>query len=193
MTTSIPGLYLFPNIIALEQEKELLNNINKASFKRNRSNTRDIQIYGPYHDHNYKPVYKKGELLYTFFPDFITKIGELIKEKLKQLSLSKDITNVPVDDSKKCEIFLNKYGKMDGLRPHFDHRQNYLEPILGLSLCSECVMTFVRGKKEIDVKVPARSLYIMTKESRYLYKHSIKPGNISSDRISITFRFLKLK
>lgn len=189
--TSVPGLYLVSEVISPQEEKELLNLISDSSWGRNRRNTRDIQISGPYHDRNYKPIYKNNKLLYSPHPLYIRMTASYVQRLRRLLDLKIDWSDLGND--KKCEVFLNAYNKDDGLRPHFDHRSNYLEPILGLSLHSDCVMTWLKGKTEVQVKVPARSVYVMTGASRYQYKHSIKAGDIFGRRISMTFRSLKLK
>ena len=79
---------------------------------------------------------------------------------------------------------MNTSQKLD---QHFDHRSTYKEIIFGLSL--ECTSTLTFTKNNKKVKLPERSLYLMTGDSRNVYKHGIESGSLEGDRrVSLTFR-----
>lgn len=76
--------------------------------------------------------------------------------------------------------------------PHFDDNWLWGECIMSLSLLSDSVMTLSRetpGRlEEIPVKIPARSLLVLSGESRHVLKHSIKKefANTNNDNIYLT-------
>jgi alkylated DNA repair dioxygenase AlkB len=80
------------------------------------------------------------------------------------------------------ELYINEYNPGDSLQPHFDHRTTYDECIFGISLLSDTNMVF--GSE--SVRIPRRSMYLMTGKARFSLKHSIP--KIEQKRVSITFR-----
>lgn len=119
--------------------------------------------------------------------------------------------NTPIlHDFKIVELAVLEYQKHieANLDPHFDdfwmwgpryHSQNNLRRIVGVSILSDCVMTFsqqckdAKGKDvliEIDVVIPRKSLYVMEGKSRYEWKHGIKSECIHERRVSFTLREL---
>ena len=68
-------------------------------------------------------------------------------------------------------------------KPHFDQ-------VFGLSLASDCSFRFRRrrgvGWERYTLEAQARSLYLMSGESRQVWQHSIPP--VEAPRYSITFR-----
>lgn len=56
-----------------------------------------------------------------------------------------------------------------------DTHSAFLDPIFSLSLGSAIVMEFRRNNKSVFVDLPARSLLIMSGESRYDWTHGIVP------------------
>ncbi|MDB5516050.1 MAG: 2OG-Fe(II) oxygenase [Tardiphaga sp.] len=71
-------------------------------------------------------------------------------------------------------------------KPHFDQ-------VFGLSLQSDCKFRFRRKRGEkwerYTLEAEARSLYLMSGESRQVWEHSIPP--VEATRYSITFRTMR--
>ena len=86
---------------------------------------------------------------------------------------------------------INEFSTDRGLRYHFDHRYTYDELICGISLNSDSVLSFQKGKDIIEVPIPRRSFYLMFVPSRKLWKHGIQPKHIIGRRVSVTFRTVK--
>ncbi|GAQ85491.1 hypothetical protein KFL_002380040 [Klebsormidium nitens] len=86
------------------------------------------------------------------------------------------------------------YRREDGhwLRPHVDDRQLSGTIIAGISLHSDCVMTYERERgrpEKFRVRLPRRCLQVQTQDSRYNFTHSIKNADLAGERrVSITFR-----
>lgn len=88
-----------------------------------------------------------------------------------------------------------------GIPPHIDTHSVFEDPILSLSLGTTYVMDFRKDNKKVSLALPARSLLIMSGESRYAWTHGISSRHndvIDDDdglttkergkRISLTFR-----
>jgi alkylated DNA repair protein alkB family protein 8 len=178
---TVPGFVLIENFITEEEEVELLEEINKGRWVSNRTKDRRVQVFGPYHDTNYKIIPGK----FSEHPEWAQKLAKRI-QKLNIDSNSRKLT-----DPKRCEGYTNEYSDGVELYYHTDHRSTYDECIYGVSLnCDgylgfKPVSGFAFAKK---IKIPRRSLYIMAGESRYNYKHGISPGWVEDTRVSVTFR-----
>eukprot|EP01125_Pyxidicula_operculata_P022481 TRINITY_DN9216_c0_g1_i2.p1 TRINITY_DN9216_c0_g1~~TRINITY_DN9216_c0_g1_i2.p1 ORF type:complete len:102 (-),score=11.32 TRINITY_DN9216_c0_g1_i2:111-416(-) len=96
-------------------------------------------------------------------------------------------------EDKYTEVFINEYFPSSELQFHKDHCSTYKEVILGVSLLSDCNFTFQLNSKESTVVVPARSLYLMTGDSRFKWKHGMHKYAVSDRRISLTFRMVNYK
>ncbi|XP_014211148.1 alkylated DNA repair protein alkB homolog 8 [Copidosoma floridanum] len=99
------------------------------------------------------------------------------------------------------QLTINRYLPGQGIPPHIDTHSIFKDPILSLSLGSACIMDFKRGKEKVSIDLPARSLLVMSGESRYAWSHGICPrhnDNVETDngfstrprgtRVSFTFR-----
>lgn len=183
METSIKGLYLLEEIISPEEEKYFIEQIQKGVWSTGRSGRR-VQISGAKHNIKYETI--SGKV--TPHPKYIKKLIKILKEicdldeGISHLLTRETIQKISSPET--SEIFINEYNKGDSLYPHFDQRKTYRECIFGISLASDVIMTF--GSR--DILIPARSLYIMSGDSRYRHKHSIK--HVDSYRLSVTFRTL---
>jgi alkylated DNA repair dioxygenase AlkB len=185
METAVPGLFLYPNFIDEDQERQLLEEIDNQVWIVDY--LRRLQYYG------YRNELEKPYDLIPFpvqMPPLMHKLSqEIIKQKI--LLLQPD------------QVIINEYVPGEGLKPHKD-RAYYENQICGVNLGSGCIMRFIRGKNEeiIDVEIPRRSVYVMQDDARKKWKHGIPPrkkdnidGNIKhrERRVSITYRKVKPK
>ena len=93
---------------------------------------------------------------------------------------------------------INVYEDGGGIGPHMDTLQAFEDgPIVSLSLGSDVLMDFRRDLDAYQVDLRARSLLIMTGESRLQWQHGIRSRKtellhgqprIRKTRISLTFR-----
>ena len=97
------------------------------------------------------------------------------------------------------QIIVNNYDSGQGISAHTDVKE-YGEIIGCYTLGSGATMRFTKGTQKYDLYVHPNSLYIMTGESRYNWKHEMPSRKsdmvdgvkIKRDRrISITFRCVK--
>jgi alkylated DNA repair dioxygenase AlkB len=187
MQTHVPGLYLISNFITQYEEEELLQDIDILPWKKNRdqSSNRRVQIYGPRYEFDYSiPLDAEiAHLPWYAYP--------LIEKMLVTCNGNFDFDDYDLGIDACTELFVNEYLPDSDLRFHFDHRYTFKECIFGLSLVSDCTLSFQHSKtgQVLDVKIPARSLYLMTGESRYAFMHGMRSHTLSGERrVSLTFR-----
>lgn len=185
----VPGLFLVQDFLSQDEASQILEAIEMSEWKSNRAGNRRVQIYGPYHDSKYQ-VKKNGPV--TPLPDWVGPICDKIKTLTGQYFPQLKVHQSRLGEDRYTEIFINEYKFSDGLQFHKDHRSTYAECICGISLVSDCVFTFKKGTKEVDVDLPPNSLYLMTGPSRFDWQHGIHPERLSGDRrISITLRIVQ--
>ncbi len=109
---TVPGFVLIENFITEEEEVELLEEINKGHWVSNRTKDRRVQVFGPYHDTNYKIIPGK----FSEHPEWAQKLAKRI-QKLNIDSNSRKLT-----DPKRCEGYTNEYSDGVELYYHTDHR-----------------------------------------------------------------------
>nr|CAG8613644.1 10308_t:CDS:2 [Entrophospora candida]CAG8620970.1 8668_t:CDS:2 [Entrophospora candida] len=165
--TSIPGLYIIENFITENEEIQLINQIDSMHWSGN-GIPKIMKDLGPLPD----------------FLDFIIK----------------KIINQEIDQEPPNMCIINEYEAGQGIMPHIDTATIFGPVVLSLSLLSSCLMKFTHSEdssNQHSILLKPRSLLIMTKSSRFDYKHSISNdyieyyGNkeiIRSRRVSLTFR-----
>ena len=101
------------------------------------------------------------------------------------------------------QVTVNEYEPGAGIPPHADTHGAFREPLLSLSLASDVVMDFARpdSGETGAVRLPPRSLLLLTADARYHWTHAIKSrrvdpplapleriGTDRTTRLSFTFR-----
>ncbi|KAI6024507.1 hypothetical protein EDC04DRAFT_2573981 [Pisolithus marmoratus] len=102
------------------------------------------------------------------------------------------------------QAIVNLYHPGEGITPHVDLLNRFDDGIIGVSLCSGCVMTFERSRW--DLYLPERSILVLSKDARYGWTHGIPSRTHDlvegedrgqepclfrrGTRLSITFRWL---
>ncbi|CAG8713094.1 4244_t:CDS:2, partial [Gigaspora rosea] len=143
--TALGGLYIIEDFITETEEQVLIRAIDSRAWCGN-GVAKVIQNLGPL----------------PTFTDFITK--RFKQQKIIEFE----------DEPNMCII--NEYEAGQGIMPHTDAATIFGPIILSLSLLSSCLMKFTHSNNpetQFLVVLPPRSLLIMTKSSRYDYKHSI--------------------
>jgi alkylated DNA repair dioxygenase AlkB len=82
---------------------------------------------------------------------------------------------------------IQEYMPGQSLPPHTDQ---FGDIVIGINLLANTDMTFVnpKTKEEIMVGLTRRGIYVLTGESRFVWKHGLM--NITKRRISLTVRNL---
>ncbi len=88
------------------------------------------------------------------------------------------------------QLTINEYQPGSGIPPHTDSHAPFEEALISISLLSDIVMTFRNPitNVETNVLIPARSAFILTGESRYLWTHSISTRKIDRVQSGLLFR-----
>ena len=184
-SSSVPkGLLYFKDII--EEKNELisfLDNNEKWKALSDSKNSRKVQHYG----YNYD--FKSGKTS--------TKTDPIPEEFLSLIvSLKKKCKNAGLVESDFNQVIVNNYEVGQGISAHTDVKE-YGQIIGCYTIGSGATMRFTRGEEKYDIYVEPNSLYIMSGESRYEWKHEMvaRKSDIVGDRkvqrdrrISITFR-----
>ncbi len=80
-----------------------------------------------------------------------------------------------------------KYSPGIRFNAHYDSKHRWEEFIVGVNLKSEAELYFTKkDTKTISITIPSRSIYILSGESRYQWRHGIK--KVKDLRYSITLR-----
>lgn len=195
----IPGLFLFPNFISIEEEMLILNELDdkcndgingqpRWSSERHTGLHREKR-WGVDHDLWSRSVRPPKHDL----PDWMRTI---LLPRLKLLPCMKEcIPN---------EVNAIEYRRTLGhsLTLHVDDRKKHKEPIANLSLAGDCCMTYTMvgttgsssrggggGEDCRKVPLPRRTLQVLTGTARYNYSHGIANADLHSDRrVSLTMR-----
>ena len=124
-----------------------------------------------------------------------TLFNKNIRPKLKTLGFS-------AEDTEMDFLYTNRYKseKHSFIRFHHDHLTLMGRVIVGVSLKADATLSLVRtcNKKsncpgndkdgKIEIKLPRRSMYVMSGLSRYALKHGVIDASHNGDRVSLTFR-----
>ena len=178
-----PGLYYVDHI----HEDTVIAELDTCVWSpvTNHANSRLVQHYGFRYDYASSKVREAGPAL----PPFLEKYQTLLTHICKEM-------NIIDTDYQFNQCIVNNYLQGQGISAHIDVKQ-YGGVIGCFTLGSGATMVFEHGDKKQEIYVKANSLYIMSGEARYVWKHSMP--NRKSDmvdgkriergrRVSITFR-----
>ena len=186
------GLHYFQNAISealyneimewwrTPQVQALLNPINRnGTFNEN---TRKVIQYGSLYLYDKREATSTGSA--PKIPDVLKKLKPLI---LKKFDIEEDHNNL-FD-----QVIINRYLPGQGIAPHTD-LSTFGKYIASFTFMHSREMEFTRGNYEpYKIYVNPRSLYVMSGESRYKWKHQMRPrltdnGICRQECFSITFR-----
>lgn len=120
--------------------------------------------------------------------------------------LPPDELSIALDQPLARQVILNLYPPGQGISPHIDLPNRYADGIIGVSLIGGTAMTFEHEGKGLryEVYLPERTIYVMTGEARWEWKHGIEgrrsdsiqgvngvETRLRSTRVSVTFRWMK--
>lgn len=191
----IDGLYIIPNVFD------------------SRSNEFAISIIESNRGKECKQIHFADEFGWKFLPKGIKTKSDYLGEKPEWLdqiwdqvlkSLHANIKSIQT--SKPIERYdhalINHYEVGDGCKSHTDDLEFWDDWVCGVSFGSGCIMNMSLNSQSHNVFLPTGSVYLLTHDARYRWKHSIQYS--SSDlvygvqiprtkRISITFRTINSK
>jgi alkylated DNA repair dioxygenase AlkB len=159
----IPGLYYCKNFLTTEDSKKIHDD-----FKSNQKwvgvtasqKSRRVIHYG------YIYSYTGGPLQKT---DAIPDLYSLIVDRFESL-----VTKVTGESQKFDQLIINEYVPGQGIAAHTDHTSKFGNVIVCLTLGSGVEIEFTRaGHEPVGLYVEPNSLYVMSGDARYLWKHAI--------------------
>jgi alkylated DNA repair dioxygenase AlkB len=179
-----PGLELHENFVTEEEEKSLLKSIDR--YEWDTTLKRRTQHYGFKYDYKNRSI-SKDQYLGPLPP-----WNDLVVQRM----IEKDLVKTTPE-----QAIVNEYEPGQGISAHTDSGV-FGEPIVSLSLGSDCVMIFSKGDQKVELFLKRRTLLILRGESRWYWKHEIpqrKTDTVSTivfkrgRRVSVTYRYLKNK
>jgi len=170
------GLELVPDAITPEQEATLLAACARCDlryYEQDPGNPRSRKSFGWQYD---IPTDSFGE------SDPVPAAFEGVRE------LAARFTGAQPDDF--IDLMVIRYEPGAMIQPHFD--KPVFNHIVGVSMGSDADMVFSRpaeaGGEAITVTLPRRSMFKLSGDARFVYRHGIPP--ISGTRWSLTLRTL---
>lgn len=180
---SIPsGLRYIENCFGDDDEKKLVGFLDSCEWKSlsESKNSRKVQHYGYIYDYKSGKTTQKTRSI----PDEFTFLIDILKRETHR-----DFN----------QVIVNNYDEGQGISAHTDVKE-YGEVIGCYTICGGTTMRFTRESDKYELYTKPKSLYIMTGESRYKWKHEMqaKKSDVVDGirikrgrRISITFRYVK--
>lgn len=177
----INGVTVVHEVVNHDEENKLTSAIDKAKQWVISQEGRRKQDYGPRVNFLARKV-SLGN--FNGFPLFarnlLTRIQQNHEEALGDF--------IPV------EFCILEYTLQRGsyIRPHYDDKWIWGDRLVTVNLLSETILRLTKEFNlppyEIAIKMPARSLVIISGEARYDWHHSINKYDIKSRRIAMTWR-----
>lgn len=190
----VSGLFYIPNVIDSSYAKDLIKNLDEKGNwvpLSDSQNSRKVQHYGYKYDYKKRSVYEKADPI----PDYIQPLAN----KLKRLSGKLELIPENYDFN---QVIINNYEPGQSISAHIDVK-DYGKVIGCYTIGSGSTMRFTKDDEEnVDVYVQPNSLYVMSGDARYKWKHEMvaaKTDKVGGDkvkrdrRVSITFRNVPLK
>lgn len=194
MHKEIVGLYYFKNAVQPSLGKELLEwfksdyfidrlqKVKGINSQKASENARKVVQFGYEYDYTSRHATKKIE----DFPLIISRLRDIIPLVWRSAP--------PTITKKLNQCLINRYLPGQGISPHID-KVEFGDTIVCFTFLSGREMVFIspEDKKEYSVYTEPFSMYVMTKDARYIYKHAMKArkkdGKIPrGECISVTFR-----
>ena len=195
----VNGLYLIVDVFDQPQlnyfTEILLNDTHGHPCRQIHAATEYGWKFLPLRDNNHIDIKLRTSDDYLGeYPDWIQQIWNLVLVKLSDIE---DLPSTLRTCASPDNLLINKYVPGDGVIPHTDELEFWEDWVVGVSFGSGCVFNYSLNKEKVSMYIPANSIYVLTKDARYKWKHGIafvKEDIVYGDviprttRISMTFR-----
>jgi alkylated DNA repair dioxygenase AlkB len=169
------GLRYAPEFISAADEQELIAGIAALPLQPFQFGAfeghRRVKSFGFRYDYTLQKLTPSEPI-----PDWLERTARAV-ERFGELS-----------DGSVRQVLCTEYDVGVGIGRHRD--KPHFDKVFGLSLASDCKFRFRRKRGEkwerFTLPAEARSLYLMSGESRQVWEHSIPP--VEALRMSVTFR-----
>jgi len=177
----IPGLYIFKNLLTVQEQEHLLAHISQGEWYYGKDgNQRGVQHYGAAYDYEKHTVAKDADnnpIMFTL-PNFIVGLCDKISDHVKNSDQYPEKLKLVHDHQPHDQAFVSEYKKHYGILAHKDSC-DYGDIITSVSLGHSTPFIFEKsGRPPVVVMLDAGDLLIMTDQARYEYTHSIPYSKI---------------
>lgn len=188
MSNLIPGLYYVPNYLTKKEIKKIKLSLDKSNnwikIVPSSSISRRVIHRGYSYSYNRSGI-KKLDPIPDYFKNLVSK-DRLINAI--GIDIFDDMDNDFVE-----QLIINEYHPGQGIAAHIDHTKYFGPYIICLTVGGGTTIEFTRGNKLKSVYVEEGSLYIMSGDARYKWKHQIQKKKIDKNiarktRYSLTYR-----
>jgi alkylated DNA repair dioxygenase AlkB len=182
----VKGLFYFKDFKdIIESKDDLISFLDQRPWKSlsDSKNSRKVQHYGYLYDYKSGKTTTKTDPI----PEEFQSLIDSLKKKCMMNGLKASDFN---------QVIVNNYEASQGISAHTDVKE--YGPIIGCyTIGSGATMRFTKGDEKYDLYVEPNSLYIMSGESRYEWKHEMvsRKSDVVDGvkiargrRVSITFR-----
>lgn len=186
-TVDINGFYYVKNLLTdseLIQVKKWVHEATYYSVSRS-AKSRKVAQFGKVYDYRTKKLKEEKNRI----PENIMEIMKKACERNKTLpAFPKNYEH--------CQIILNQYKHKQSIQPHVDHPKLFGDVIFCFTFGSSKGNIVFENTKDASHKMNVHpqhnSIYVMTKDARYKWKHSMEPlKDKNSARYSITIRTIR--
>lgn len=178
---NVDGLYLITNVFEQQQYNDINELLNQLTYSQVGNICRQVHVATEF-GWTFLPLYgENGEIIKRTidsylgkFPELITNIWDVVSDKLSCINdLPSSLQNCIIHKIYPDHLLINQYQPEDGCIPHVDELEFWEDWVVGISFGSGCMFNFTLDKKKINVYVPENSVYVLTKDARYKWKHGI--------------------
>jgi alkylated DNA repair dioxygenase AlkB len=173
----IPGLYYIKNYLDQPEIDAIMNKIQfEIKFEpiSKTINSRRVSHFGYYYSYD-----KSGVTPADPIPDYLDVLVD--KNRINNICGENIICN-SFD-----QLIINQYKPQQQIAPHIDHVEQFGPIIACITVGKSVPIIFSLESTKKIINVETGSMYIMTGDSRYSWKHSLK-NTSDGNRYSLTYR-----
>lgn len=171
------GFYYFPNFLSLKQSQQIQTFLDSQDWKKvvpQSYTSREVIQYGYEYNYNSRGNSKTSiQNQLDPIPEILRLNFKNVEEELPHLYPRNELNQLK-EENKITQCIINKYEPGQGIGMHTDSKA-FGPVIFCVTLGSGCEITFSNPNSGEEIKkyVDVNSLYIMSDECRYLWKHKI--------------------
>ena len=189
--TAPTGLHYFPDALTEKEHNSLVKWLERQELTpiTASENSRRVAQFGSRYDYSSKGTVGDAEPIPTELELLLDRLNDFLEFKRR-----KNCDVAPWFD----QCLVNRYLPGQGISAHIDSPKSFKSVVCCFTLGSGATMKFTHPTKgDYSLYTEPRSLYVMTKESRYEWKHQMTarksdPGHGERGvRWSVTFRATK--
>jgi len=175
----VPGLIYIPDFMDDSELRQIQEYITGINFEQitNSQNSRRVAQYGYTYSYDRSGI-KAAEPIPLILGNLVSssKINDTVKSNI--LSYEFD------------QLIINEYTPGQQIAYHTDHISQFDDIIACITIGQTVPIMFKNNEQTKKLNVTPGSLYIMTGDARYKWKHHLR-NNGKTNRYSLTFRKVK--